>query len=326
MRYPVLGRGIFLLQFKNKYCKLKACCFYFGVSKRAMKSKKEAEVLVKDEDHLEEYPERRQVSAFPERRFIKTNRMLAIFALINLAMVIAGVCLFISTVPRVDVEITGPSNAFLYQMNSEDKILRPSGYLFSTASADRFIMESFLKQFITERHSTRNNLDDTLNQFTDKALVLRASSPRLRSKMRSDLEDIQRETVYQNKVRDVHIYNIHPYHENLWTAVIETFDFPMPGDVCTCNDNSEECLNCKIQKNIGRQRRRIWIRAVFTKPGMKNWNGWVRKIKNEQKDEFLETSIDNPFGIQILGYYVGYMPLSPVSSLWDLPRELKNRL
>ena len=50
-----------------------------------MKKQKPIVETPKDQDHLEVYPEKKQVSAFPERRYIKTNRFLAIIALINLA-------------------------------------------------------------------------------------------------------------------------------------------------------------------------------------------------------------------------------------------------
>ena len=110
-----------------------------------MEQKKNDSITSTQADHLEVYPERKQVSAFPERRFIKTNRMLSIVTLVNLACIIAGASLFAYTAQKVDVKVTVPSHVLLYQMDTEEKMLKPSEYMEIRTSSQRFILENYLK-------------------------------------------------------------------------------------------------------------------------------------------------------------------------------------
>lgn len=273
-----------------------------------MEQKKNDSITSTQADHLEVYPERKQVSAFPERRFIKTNRMLSIVTLVNLACIIAGASLFAYTAQKVDVKVTVPSHVLLYQMDTEEKMLKPSEYMEIRTSSQRFILENYLRRYITELHSVSNNVDDMLQRTSDKGFVATSSDPNANQVVQKIFTNSLRTVLNNGKIRDVHIYNLHPYHNNFWTAVIETFDFPNTGDlerVCNCFDNSTQCLTCKAQRNVGRERRRIWIRTSF---------------RNKKTPENLE---DNPFGILISGYYIGYTPLVPKSLIWDLPPELK---
>ena len=270
----------------------------------------------KDQDHLEVYPEKKQVSAFPERRFIKMNRVLVIFTLINLACILAGASIFIYTARRVDVKVQNKQGLLIYQIDREEKKLKQAEYRERKMPAKRFIMESFLKQYITEYHSFSDTLANANERFSENGLVLKASMTTIKDKIRKDLDALRRETLDVYRTRDVHIYNLHPYHGNLWTAVIETFDFPKSDGppVCNgCSDNSTKCLKCKYEKAIQRQRRRIWIRVSFNPQ-----NSWVRK----EEADYLRTSQDNPFGIVIEGYYIGYMPKDATNLNWDLPPEL----
>lgn len=265
----------------------------------------------KDQDHLEAYPEKKQVSAFPERRFIKMNRMLVIVALINLACILAGASLFIYTAKHVDIRVQNKNGLLIYQLDREAKRLKQAEYHERKISARMFIMENFLRQYITKYHSFNGTRQDENNLLSEKGLTLRAA-PKIKDAVRKEMEKLQSETYRRGIVRDVHIYNLHLEH-GLWTAVIETFDFPRPDGppACDCMDNSKECLKCKYEKTILRQRKRIWIRASF----MGSKYGYLDTENNSKNP--------NPFGIQIDGYYVGYMPKDAVTTLWDLPPELR---
>lgn len=288
-----------------------------------MKKQKPVPELPKDQDHLEAYPEKKQVSAFPERRFIKTNRFLVILALVNLACMLAGSGIFIYAAKRADVKVQNERGLLLYQLDNEEKRLKQAEYKERKIPARQLIMEDYLTKYIKERHSCSK--DDTQKDFSerlsDKSFVLKSSSGATQQ-IKKEIETLQRETVSRGIIRDVHIYNLHLLTrrgENyLWTAFIETFDFPKPDGfpVCNCFDNSPTCLKCKYEKTIQRQRKRIWIRATMF--NSQKDTKWVRRLPEDVEI----TRYDNPFGIQILGYYVGYMPKDAPSQNWDLPPEL----
>ena len=280
-----------------------------------MKKEKPKIETPKDQDHLEVYPEKKQVSAFPERRYIKTNRFLVIIALINLACILAEACIFIYSAQRVNVRVQNNRGLLLYQIDREEKQLRQAEYRQRKVPAGRMIIEDYLKKYITERHSFHGTLDEFSQLFNENSFVFRSSNGTLKDKITKDFELLQRETLMQRRERDVHIYNLHPYYGNLWTAIVETFDFPKQDGppTCDCSDNSTKCLKCKTEKSLSRQRRRVWIRV--SDAGQK----WIRR----KPEDFLTTSNDNPFGIRIEGYYMGYMPKDAPDPNWDLPPELR---
>lgn len=286
-----------------------------------MRKKKSKPVFEKDMDHLEAYPERKQVSAFPERRFIKTNRMLVILTIINLACMLAGAGLFIYAAKRIDVRVVGKKGIFLYQMDTEEKMLKPTEFLTIAAPAKRFIMEDYLKTYIIERHSSVDDNTESSYKHTSTGLVLRSSFNKLKPQIEKEFSQIRQE-VGMSKRRDVHVYNLHPYRGNLWTAVVETFDFPKNIDepICDCMDNSTTCLACKSQHNEKRRRYRVWIRAIFSE---RKEDRWFRTTNENDDTYYKKVSRDNPFGILVNGYYVGYLPFPETSKKWDLPPELK---
>ena len=118
--------------------------------------------------------------------------------------------------------------------------------------------------------------------------------------------------IWQKRItRDVHIYSLYPVHGDLWSAYIETFDFPLDENLnkkCDCSDNSRECLNCKEKNTVLRQRKKILLRAGF----------------------FGEKTLQNPLGIVIYAYYPAYVPVpkkgEKKETFWDLPPALRPTL
>ena len=233
----------------------------------------------------------------------------------------AGAGIFIYSAQRVGVRVQNKRGLLLYQLDREEKQLKQAEYLRKKISAHLPIIEDFLNKYITERHSFHGTLDEFDRLFNEKSFVFRSSNRTLQDKIRKDFENLRLATLNQGIERYVHIYNLHPLYlfnkeyGTLWTAVIETFDFPKHDGtpVCDCTDNSTDCLACKYGKALLRQRNRIWIRVSYA------GKRWVRR---EPKD-FETTSHDNPFGIRIEGYYVGYMPKDVENTNWDLPPELR---
>ena len=270
-----------------------------------------------NQDHLEVYPEKKQVSAFPERRFIKTNRMLTILAIINLACILAGAGIFSYLAQSVDLRMQDSKKIYLFQINTEEKTLKPAEHHKIKEPALKFIVEKSLHDYIEVRHKGVNNLDimnakllddnspkddDDEKDIIKDRIVMRLSNQVVAKQFETEHYDLLNKIRTNGIEREVHIYNLHLLRNNLWTAIVETFDFPQEHSLCNnCMDNSFECIQCKTKNRLHQERRRIWIQTSFT--GKK--------------------SIYNPFGLQIDGYYIGYMPTTPSSTTWDLPPELK---
>ncbi|MBE6446044.1 MAG: hypothetical protein E7021_01370 [Alphaproteobacteria bacterium] len=287
------------------------------------KQKQQTVQTPNNQDHLEVYPERKQVSAFPERRFIKTNRMLTILAIINLACILAGAGIFSYLAQSVDLRMQDSKKIYLFQINTEEKTLKPAEYHKIKEPALKFIVEQSLRDYIEVRHKGVNNLDimnakllddesqkddDDEKDIVKDRIIARLSSPAVFKQFEKEHYALLNRITTNKIEREVHIYNLHLLRNNLWTAVVETFDFPQEHSLCNnCMDNSFQCIQCKIKNRLHQERRRIWIQVSFNAP--------LPKDKNEINL--------NPFRIQIEGYYQGYMPTTPSSTTWDLPPELK---
>jgi hypothetical protein len=291
-----------------------------------MKQKQQSIQSSPNQDHLEVYPEKKQVSAFPERRFIKTNRMLTILAIINLACILAGAGIFAYMAQSVDMTMQNSKGVYLYQINTEEQTLKQTEYHKTKEPALKFIVEQSLRDYIEVRHKGVLNReimdakllndmspkdDDDEKDIVKDRIIARLSSPAVFEHFEKEHYALLNYITNNRIEREVHIYNLHLLRNNLWTAVVETFDFPENHQMCkNCMDNTYQCIQCKSKNRLHQERRRIWIQVSFNAP--------LPKDKNEINL--------NPFRIQIDGYYIGYMPTTPSSTSWDLPPELKPSL
>lgn len=265
-------------------------------------------------DVLGAYPQHKQVSAFPERVFLKTNRFLVVFTAINLAITIALSCFFVYMSQRANVIVKSPKINFIYAIDPLEKILKPVEGYHTTAKAKDFAMEDYLRRYITEWHSIPYETDkiaQKLNKST--AFVAQMSLPEITTIYQKAQTEASAETGSKKSIRDVHIYDFHNVSGNLWSGYIETFDLPISdtdiSTFCQCQDNSKQCLTCKIKNNNKRERFKIWIRAQFTR----------------------YTSKANPLGIIVTAYHIGSIPihsdpkdpLKEKEKFWDLPSPLR---
>lgn len=72
-------------------------------------------------DVLEAYPERIQISAIPERRYLRTSRILAIVTFLNMGVMIALSGVFVYLASRLDISVANPQ-AFLFYNKKTSKL------------------------------------------------------------------------------------------------------------------------------------------------------------------------------------------------------------
>ena len=262
-------------------------------------------------DVLGVYPEKEQVDAFPERRYVRLTRFLAIFTIINLAMVIAWTTLYFYMARHKDISVSRRNWVHLYTIDPERKLLLPSEYGQSVVSQKQLVMEDALRKYLTERYESIWDVDTMRKRWGKKGYVANLSSPDVMAKFSAEAGQSWND-IWQKKItRDVHIYSLYPVHGDMWSAYIETFDFPLDenlGKDCDCSDNSHVCLACK-EKNMvpgSRRRKKILLRANFE--GNKNLN--------------------NPLGVMVYAYYPAMIPIPKETreKFWDLPPPLRPEL
>lgn len=260
-------------------------------------------------DVLGRYPEYMQVRALPERRYLKTSRLLAAFILVNLGITLALSGIYTYMAERVDVSIMSRKAVNLFYIDTEKKMLLPAEYPQKTVNASMLVAEDLIQQYIMERHTILADHNKMAKIIGGYGIVGRISDYKIvfsefKNSATYDF-DLARHKGY---VRDVHLYELGYVYENMWQAIFDVFDMPIPdtfNPLCNeCKDNSLECISCKEKYAFNRKRYKAFIRVNFA---------------GDKKD------IHNPLGVMVYSYQVVPMAVHD-DSFWDTPRALKPEL
>jgi len=273
---------------------------FFKTLARILKRKEKE--IPENQDALGAYPLRMQISAIPERRYLRTARLLAVLTFLNLAALIALSGYFVDNVLKLDVKVL---NSRLFMMNPEYKIIHPAEQEKARRLAHEFVMEQAIRDYIKSRYSVY--LDPQKQNKSWKYVYL-YSHPEKRKKFDEEEKYILMAPAKRNGVnREVHIYSLRQTPGGLWEALVDIFDMK-PRDpynpVCDCDDNSKECLGCKEKLKIDRTRYRMYLRSNFYGP----------------------VSLDNPMGIRVDDVYVTPQIVHPKEVFWNIPPVLKPEL
>ena len=256
-------------------------------------------------DVLGRYPEYMQVRALPERRYLKTSRLLALFIFLNMAVMIAVAGFFTYNADRIDISIANRRVVNLYSIDSSRQVLIPAEYSTRNVNALELFAESLLRDYIYNRHTVVWE-NKTMTQRWDVGGPVAGYShyKRVYMPFRMSADNLFEESRKKGFVRDVHIYELNLIKQNLWEAVIETFDMPIPdayNPVCDCSDNSKKCITCKVEHSSRPLRYRVFIRTSYN--GVK--------------------TVLNPLGFVVESYNMLYVPIDDKEQFWRIPNDLK---
>ncbi len=286
---------------------------------RILKQEREGESLKEEypedfKDVLEAYPLRLNVNALPERRFVKMMRSLKVaVALLSSLMILLGVYLNYQ-ITHLDVDVRKGKTLQFFRVDPESKQLSPAESGEMSLSALRLVAEDQLMKYLKMRNRTVWNQDEMIKNWGVNGLIYRMSSDvvyRGFEEERNVLNNVRG----LEMLREVHVYELKWVRDNLWMAIIETFDMPLTDtgfEVCECSDNTPACIDCHIAKTKKRERRKIWMRTGFSRK------------PPEVSDAFPAQIFDlNPMGVSVEKYVSVYMPINEKEPYWDLPPALR---
>ena len=261
--------------------------------------------IPENQDALGAYPLRMQISAIPERRYLRTARLLAVITFLNLAVLIAMSGYFVKFAVKQDVAIFNRRALNLYAMDPEYKVIQAAERSESGHLAIEFIMEQAIRDYIKSRYTVY--LDNKKQEASLKYVDLYMHGDELKHFYEQDLFSIAEPAKRKGVNREVHIYSVRQTPTGLWEVLMDIFDMEPrnPYDpVCDCDDNSKECLQCKEELNRGRIRYRLYVRASFTAP----------------------QTLGNPMGIRVEKIFVTPQIVHPDEDFWNIPSVLKPEL
>ncbi|MDR2902832.1 MAG: hypothetical protein LBU87_07015 [Lactobacillales bacterium] len=256
-------------------------------------------------DVLEVYPEKVQVPAIPERRYLRTSRLLAAFILLNIAVMIALGGFYIYITDRVNVSIANPRVVNLFAMDVEQKVIKPAEHGQARVNSLRLMIESIVEKYVVARHSIVWNNDIMTGRINRESFLAAHSTNEVFEPLQREMMNAVAESRASGYVRDVHLYEIRLVGPDLWQAIIDTFDMPVPDSfrpICgNCMTNDIDCLTCKEQNAFRRRRFKVYLKTNFA--GQK--------------------TLANPLGILVYSYSLLYMPIHKDENFWDIPAALR---
>lgn len=256
-------------------------------------------------DVLEAYPERMQIGAIPERRYLRTARFLAVFTFLNLGVLIALGGQFVYTARRADISLSHPRAVYMYAIDTQQKTLKPGAHSETYVPGIQLMVEAVLRDYILKRHTFLWDIDAMKWRWGPTGTIALYSTRDVMQKFGAESTSAANSAQATQTVRDVHLYDLQYLGYGLWQGIFDIFHLPIPdpfNPLCgACSDNAPTCLSCKTQHASKKQRFKVYVRTAFTSP------------PNQA----------NPLGISIIGYYKLVMPIHPEEKVWDIPSILK---
>lgn len=218
-------------------------------------------------DELGYYPEKVDVKAFPERRYLWTSRFFAVISCLSMcvSMILAGaLCLLI---PMKKVRILP------MQIDYERYQVIPMSASESRAYSGDLVTESLMSEYITKRYTIGDSYDEMSKRFGENDFVYLASDKQVYGEFQQT-EQPYFETLQKKGVRrEVKINMIYPVSMDFWQVRFDTVD-KIPGE---------------------------------DTPLISHWIATLRMTFNFSKYDNKDLGLINPFGVTIVNYNLSYM-------------------
>ena len=200
-------------------------------------------------DVLGVYPENVHTQALPERRFLKTSRMLAIATIFfnALSLMLAGFIVY--GVHHTDIKIASANRSFFITQDHTEKKLKTIEYSTKVVSSVQLLVESLIKRYLMERFTLP--WDDSKSQklWGTNSFVQTYSTENVKSDFNIESNYSFQKSRAENFIQDVFVYSLEYVKGNLWKAVVEVVELPIPdplNPLCPmCATDSLACIKCQ---------------------------------------------------------------------------------
>ncbi|MBE6450210.1 MAG: hypothetical protein E7013_05965 [Alphaproteobacteria bacterium] len=252
-------------------------------------------------DQLEAYPERMHVEALPERRYLKTTRVLVIAALLSLAFNFAMCFIFIRNARNVEaiVENSNSQDTYLYYLDYYRKELQPLQKTYRYLNVMDLIFQNLISDYLNQRFQITLNKGEMNSRWGVGGKVY-AYARKLYENEFLPSVDASLELMNRGITQDVYIYDIKNLNGvNFYEVVFDVFSLNESGyraQKCPCRAKTKECLTCMRDTALKTIRYKAYIRVNLDLP-------------EERSTEFVRENI-NPYSFNI-------------ESIYFLPQEIR---
>ena len=217
-------------------------------------------------DALEAYPERLHVSALPERRFLKTSRVLVILALLSIALNFALGFVYMKMASSVHAIIKSPDGQItrLYQLDPYQKEIKPVDQARAYIPFWQLITESLIMEYLNLRFSVIPNMEEMRHRWSANEKLALYGLEIFGST--SAEREITLSNLQKGRIQDIFVYSIKPVSGNLYVVIYDLFSLPRPTNAlspCPCLEKNQECLQCLRQNALQVLRIKAFVRASY---------------------------------------------------------------
>lgn len=239
-------------------------------------------------DELGYYPEKVDVRAFPERRYLWTSRFFVVISCLSICVSMLLGSLLIILLPMKKV------NVIPLQIDFERYQITFMPKAESRAYAGDLVTESLMNEYIVKRYTIGDNFDELSHRLGEKEFVYLASDRGtyldFTRNERPYFEMLQKKGVR----RRVEIERIYPVSFDFWQIRFKTID-------TAPNMPVEEFMAL-----MGVDINTIANKPKAGEPLVSKWIATLRMNFNGAKYENKDLGLINPFGITIRSYDLSY--------------------
>lgn len=241
-------------------------------------------------DELGYYPEKVDVKAFPERRYLWTSRFFVVVSCLSLcvSMILGGALCIIIPMKKVQI--------MPLQIDYKRYQVTKMSSSQSIAFAGDLVTESIMADYITKRYTIGDNFDEMNMRLGENEFVFLASDTPIyrafEATERPYFEMLQKSGIR----REVKIDMIYPVSFDFWQVRFRTID------------SAKNLSQGAIMELTGINEDNVPKETYESKePLISSWIATMRMKFNSAKYDNKDLGLINPFGITINSYDLNYM-------------------
>lgn len=223
------------------------------------------------------YPERLHVRALPERRYLKTSRVMAMIAFVSIAFNFGFAFVYMKMASSVSSVIAQPlpENATpeqrarrttrLYRLDMFNQAIKPIEPAETMRSARSLIAENLIEEYMTLRYQIVPSYEEMAARIAEGSKLYLLAGNTVVAGFASEKEQISSH-MRNGLTREVYIYSISNLNTDLYEVVFDVFTFDDKAAaqrVCKCLSKDEACLTCLREKATYVQRYKALMRVRF---------------------------------------------------------------
>ncbi len=265
------------------------------------------------------YPERLHVRALPERRYLKTSRVMAMIAFVSIAFNFGFAFVYMKMASSVSAIIAQqlPENPTmaqrarrttrLYRLDMFNQAVKQVETAETMRSARVLVAENLIEEYITLRYTIVPSYEEMNERLAPGSKLYLLSGNVVASGFEASKDQIFSD-VRNGITKEVYIYSIQNVNSDLFEVVFDvfTFDENMAAQrACKCLTKDDDCLTCLREKATYVQRYKAMMRVRF-----------------QAALTSLDAVLQNPYFFNVYTYTIFPVAIRPNDPWLDVERAL----